>query len=97
MANNLWYSKCQYIQNCNIDEAVFYSALALVLCHGYYLKTHFSTQSAVKPYTRNMEEHTNLENDSRYLQLSDVRIPLTFVSFPPFLSSLFFYFITYHE
>lgn len=29
---------------------------------------------------KNLEEHVFLENDVRYLQLSDVRVPLTFVS-----------------
>lgn len=77
-------------------EAVFYSALALVLMSWILFENTLLHPSAVKnlsPHTRNMEEHMILENDNRYLQLSDIRIPLTFVSFPPFLPSLSFSFL----
>ncbi|KAJ0043211.1 hypothetical protein Pint_19495 [Pistacia integerrima] len=63
-------------------EAVFYSALALVLMSWILFENALLHSSAVKnlsPYTRNMEEHMILQNDNRYLQLSDIRIPLTFV------------------
>ncbi|KAJ0098525.1 hypothetical protein Patl1_21938 [Pistacia atlantica] len=63
-------------------EAVFYSALALVLMSWILFENALLHSSAVKnlsPYTRNMEEHIILQNDNRYLQLSDVRIPLTFM------------------
>ncbi|KAJ0098524.1 hypothetical protein Patl1_21939 [Pistacia atlantica] len=63
-------------------EAVFYSALALVLMSWILFENALLHSSAVKnlsPYPRNMEEHIILQNDNRYLQLSDVRIPLTFM------------------
>ncbi|TXG58989.1 hypothetical protein EZV62_016818 [Acer yangbiense] len=62
-------------------EAVFYGALALVLVSWILFENsllHSSTDKKSSLHMRNKEEH-NLENDSRDLQLSDVRIPLVFM------------------
>nr|KJB11445.1 hypothetical protein B456_001G259600 [Gossypium raimondii]KJB11446.1 hypothetical protein B456_001G259600 [Gossypium raimondii] len=63
-------------------EAVFYGALGLVLIAWilfensllYVRKVNKSSASG-----KNLGEHAFLENDTRYLQLSDMRIPLTFM------------------
>ncbi|MFQ6620596.1 hypothetical protein Gotur_000195 [Gossypium turneri] len=63
-------------------EAVFYGALGLVLIAWilfensllYVYKVNKSSASG-----KNLGEHAFLENDTRYLQLSDMRIPLTFM------------------
>ncbi|XWS44216.1 hypothetical protein CRYUN_Cryun15aG0025200 [Craigia yunnanensis] len=63
-------------------EAVFYGALGLVLMawilfeHSLLYLSKVKKSSASRKY---LEEHVFLENDVRYLQLSDVRIPLTFM------------------
>lgn len=74
-------------------EAVFYSALALVLMSWILFENallHLGTGKRLSTYSTNMEGLIILENDNRYLQLSDVRIPLIFVSF--FFSFLFPFF-----
>ncbi|GAV74818.1 Sulfatase domain-containing protein/Lipase_3 domain-containing protein/PigN domain-containing protein [Cephalotus follicularis] len=61
-------------------EALFYSALALVLMAWILFEnTHFYLNKVKKSSTsiRNLE--FILENEVRYLQLSDVRIPLVFM------------------
>lgn len=63
-------------------EAVFYSALALVLMSWILFENallHLSTGKRLSTYSTNMEGLIILENDNRYLQLSDVRIPLIFL------------------
>lgn len=65
-------------------EAVFYGALGLVLIawilfENSLLYVHKVNKSSASG--KNLGEHAFLENDTRYLQLSDMRIPLTF----PFL------------
>ncbi|XVE83899.1 hypothetical protein DITRI_Ditri16bG0125300 [Diplodiscus trichospermus] len=61
-------------------EAVFYGALGLVLMAWILFEHSLLYLSKVKesPWN-NWEEHVFLENDVRYLQLSDVRIPLAFM------------------
>ncbi|XP_002517397.2 GPI ethanolamine phosphate transferase 1 isoform X2 [Ricinus communis] len=62
-------------------EAVFYAALSLVLVAWILFENtllHLMKAKKLSATIRNMEEHATLEND-RCLQLSDVRIPLTFM------------------
>ncbi|KAK2647549.1 hypothetical protein Ddye_015038 [Dipteronia dyeriana] len=62
-------------------EAVFYGALALVLVSWILFENsllHFCKDKKSSHYMRNKEEYI-FENDSRDLQLSDVRIPLVFM------------------
>lgn len=62
-------------------EAVFYGALALVLVAWILFENTLLCTSKVKRSSasfKNLEENV-LENDDRYLQLSDVRIPLIFM------------------
>lgn len=64
-------------------EAVFYGALALVLVAWILFENTLLYTSKVKRSSasfKNLEDNV-LENDDRYLQLSDVRIPLIFVSY----------------
>ena len=68
-------------------EAVFYGALALVLVAWILFENTILHLMMVKKLSASMKrtgEITMLENDVRYLQLSDVRIPLIFVSLIPF-------------
>ncbi|TYJ28232.1 hypothetical protein E1A91_A07G245500v1 [Gossypium mustelinum] len=63
-------------------EAVFYGALGLVLIawilfENPLLYVHKVNKSSASG--KNLGEHAFLENDTRYLQLSDMRIPLTFM------------------
>ncbi|KAB2075644.1 hypothetical protein ES319_A07G236600v1 [Gossypium barbadense] len=63
-------------------EAVFYGALGLVLIawilfENSLLYVHKVNKSSASG--KNLGEHAFLENDTRYLQLSDMRIPLTFM------------------
>ncbi|XP_010550128.1 PREDICTED: GPI ethanolamine phosphate transferase 1 isoform X2 [Tarenaya hassleriana] len=63
-------------------EAVFYSALALVLMAWILFENTFQYSSKVKDMSlseRNMEELVTIGNGERYLRLSDVRIPLIFM------------------
>ncbi|OMO59862.1 Sulfatase [Corchorus capsularis] len=63
-------------------EAVFYGAFGLVLVAWILFENSLLYSSKVKKSSaarKNLEEHIFLENDVRYLQLSDVRIPLTFM------------------
>ena len=69
-------------------EAVFYGALALVLMAWILFENTVLYLSKVKKSLtsiKNVEDHLTLEHDTRCLQLSDVRIPLVFVSHPFFL------------
>lgn len=71
-------------------EAIFYGALVLVLMAWILLENTLLYVSKVKRSTaslQNVENNVILELGDRYLQLSDVRIPLTFVSVT-FFSSL---------
>ncbi|XP_017972714.1 PREDICTED: GPI ethanolamine phosphate transferase 1-like [Theobroma cacao] len=64
-------------------EAVFYGALGLVLMAWILFENSLLYLSKVKKSSasrKNLEEHFFLENEVRYLQLSDVRIPLTFTT-----------------
>lgn len=63
-------------------EAVFYSALAVVLMAWILFENSSHHSSKVKDSLseQNTEEHVTIGSDERYLQLSDVRIPLIFVS-----------------
>lgn len=64
-------------------EAVFYSALAVALMAWILFENASHHSSKVKDSSlseQNMEEHVTIGSDERYLQLSDVRIPLIFVS-----------------
>lgn len=68
-------------------EAVFYAALALVLMawilfENTILNLNILSRSSVS--TENIENNLILGYDNRPLQLSDVRIPLVFVSPIPF-------------
>ncbi|GMY13464.1 GPI ethanolamine phosphate transferase 1 [Fagus crenata] len=63
-------------------EAVFYSALALVLMAWILFENTVLYLSKVKKSStsiKNVEDHLTLEHDTRCLQLSDVRIPLVFM------------------
>ncbi|GMI68423.1 hypothetical protein HRI_000511600 [Hibiscus trionum] len=63
-------------------EAVFYGALGLVLIAWVLFENSLLYLSKVKKSStsgKNLEESVLLENDGRYLQLSDMRIPLTFM------------------
>ncbi|OMP08762.1 Sulfatase [Corchorus olitorius] len=63
-------------------EAVFYGAFGLVLVAWILFENSLLYSSKVKKSSaarKNLEEHIFLENDVRYLQLSDLRIPLTFM------------------
>ncbi|CAH2055360.1 unnamed protein product [Thlaspi arvense] len=63
-------------------EAVFYSALAVVLMAWILFEnaSHFSGKVKDSSLSeQNMEEHVTIGSDERYLQLSDVRIPLIFM------------------
>ncbi|KAG8489826.1 hypothetical protein CXB51_017873 [Gossypium anomalum] len=80
-------------------EAVFYGALGLVLIawilyENSLLYVHKVNKSSASG--KNLGEHAFLENDTRYLQLSDMRIPLTFVSHLS-LSVLLFFRISFKE
>lgn len=55
---------------------------------------HGSKGKKFPPYSSNMDENDVLENDNRCLQLSDVRIPLIFVSYLPIL---FIFFLSHFE
>ncbi|XP_022774431.1 GPI ethanolamine phosphate transferase 1 isoform X3 [Durio zibethinus] len=62
-------------------EAVFFGALALVLMAWILFENllpYLSKGKTSSASRKNLNEHIFLENDVRYLQLSDVRIPLTF-------------------
>ncbi|KAJ4826427.1 hypothetical protein Tsubulata_013617 [Turnera subulata] len=64
-------------------EAVFYGALSLVLMAWILLENTFLHSTKVKKSSatmRNLEENVIAETGDRYLQLSDIRIPLLFVS-----------------
>lgn len=64
-------------------EAVFYSALAVVLLAWILFEnaSHHSSKAKDSSLSeKNTEEHVTIGSDERYLQLSDVRIPLIFVS-----------------
>lgn len=68
-------------------EAVFYGALALVLVAWILFENtilHLTKVAKLSASMKRTGEKTMLENDVRYLQLSDVRIPLIFVSLIPF-------------
>ncbi|XP_038704369.1 GPI ethanolamine phosphate transferase 1 isoform X2 [Tripterygium wilfordii] len=63
-------------------EAVFYGALGIVLVAWILFENTLLHLNPVKPLSssmQNMEEHLLAENDVRYLQLSDLRISLTFM------------------
>ncbi|XP_022774432.1 GPI ethanolamine phosphate transferase 1 isoform X4 [Durio zibethinus] len=63
-------------------EAVFFGALALVLMAWILFENllpYLSKGKTSSASRKNLNEHIFLENDVRYLQLSDVRIPLTFM------------------
>ncbi|AAF24617.1 putative phosphatidylinositolglycan class N short form [Arabidopsis thaliana] len=63
-------------------EAVFYSALAVVLMAWILFENASHHSSKVKESSlseNNTEEHITIGSDERYLQLSDVRIPLVFM------------------
>ncbi|KAK8497447.1 hypothetical protein V6N12_016971 [Hibiscus sabdariffa] len=65
-----------------IYEAVFYGSLGLVLIAWILFENSLLYLSKVKKSStsgKNLEESVLLQNDGRYLQLSDMRIPLTFV------------------
>ncbi|CAK7328074.1 unnamed protein product [Dovyalis caffra] len=62
-------------------EAVFYGALALVLMAWILFENtilHLTKVKKLSASLKNTREKAMLENDVRYLQLSDVRIPLIF-------------------
>ena len=64
-------------------EAVFYSALAVVLMSWILFEnaSHHSSKAKDSSLSeQNTEEHVTIGSEERYLQLSDVRIPLIFVS-----------------
>lgn len=60
-------------------EAVFYGALALVLVAWILFENTILHLTKVAKLSASTGEKTMLENDVRYLQLSDVRIPLIFL------------------
>ncbi|KAE8691544.1 gibberellin-regulated protein 14-like [Hibiscus syriacus] len=63
-------------------EAVFYGALGLVLIAWVLFENSLLHLSKVKnssAFGKNLEESVSLESNDRYLQLSDMRIPLTFM------------------
>ncbi|CAN8269801.1 unnamed protein product [Cochlearia groenlandica] len=63
-------------------EAVFYSALAVVLMAWILFENASHHSSSVKKSylsEENTGEHVTIGSDERYLQLSDVRIPLIFM------------------
>lgn len=63
-------------------EAVFYGALALVLVAWILFENtilHLTKVTKLSASMKRTGEKTMLENDVRYLQLSDVRIPLIFL------------------
>ncbi|KAL0901011.1 hypothetical protein Bca101_084972 [Brassica carinata] len=63
-------------------EAVFYSALAVVLMAWILFEnaSHYSSKAKdSSPSEQNTEEHVTIGSEERYLQLSDVRIPLIFM------------------
>ncbi|XP_058112143.1 GPI ethanolamine phosphate transferase 1 isoform X2 [Magnolia sinica] len=63
-------------------EAVFYSALALVLMAWVLIECavlHFSEVKNSPAYIKNVEDQVILNHDERYLQLSDMRVPLIFM------------------
>ncbi|KAK8996055.1 hypothetical protein V6N11_076305 [Hibiscus sabdariffa] len=63
-------------------EAVFYGSLGLVLIAWILFENSLLYLSKVKKSStsgKNLEESVLLQNDGRYLQLSDMRIPLTFM------------------
>lgn len=63
-------------------EAVFYGALALVLVAWILFENtilHLTKVAKLSASMKRTGEKTMLENDVRYLQLSDVRIPLIFL------------------
>uniref|UniRef100_A0A2P2KTR0 GPI ethanolamine phosphate transferase 1 n=1 Tax=Rhizophora mucronata TaxID=61149 RepID=A0A2P2KTR0_RHIMU len=62
-------------------EALFYGALGLVLMAWILFENTilYLTKVSKSPSVRNLEDHITLQNDDRYLQLLDVRIPLTFM------------------
>ncbi|KAJ4892628.1 transferase [Raphanus sativus] len=63
-------------------EAVFYSALAVVLMAWILFENashHSSKAKDSSPSEQNTEEHVTIGSEERYLQLSDVRIPLIFM------------------
>lgn len=64
-------------------EAVFYGALALALMAWLLFENtllYLSKTEKITVSNMSMVENAVLETDDRYLRLSDVRIPLTFVS-----------------
>lgn len=64
-------------------EAVFYSALALALMAWILFENallHYSKTDASQSSIGGVEDNFQLENGNRSLQLSDMRIPLVFVS-----------------
>lgn len=64
-------------------EAVFYGALALALMAWILFENallHYSKTNASQTSIRGVEDNFQLENENRSLQLSDMRIPLVFVS-----------------
>lgn len=70
-------------QNLSRYEAIFYGALALVLMAWILFENTLLYASKVKSTPASLqivEDNVGLELGNRYLQLSDVRIPLTFVS-----------------
>ncbi|KAF8092334.1 hypothetical protein N665_0417s0031 [Sinapis alba] len=63
-------------------EAVFYSALAVVLMAWILFEnaSHHSSKAKDSSLSeQNIEEHVTIGSEERYLQLSDVRIPLIFM------------------
>ena len=79
-------------------EAVFYGALALVLMAWILFENTVLYLSKVKKPSSSIkivEDHLTLDHDTRCLQLSDVRIPLIFVSHPFLLIT--FPFLNLHQ
>lgn len=60
---------------------MFYSALAVVLMGWILFENASHHSSKVKDSEQSTEEHVTIGSEERYLQLSDVRIPLIFVSY----------------
>lgn len=72
-----------FAQNLCRYEAIFYGALALVLMAWILFENTLLYVSKVKrspASLQNVEDNVILELGDRYLQLSDLRIPLAFVS-----------------
>lgn len=61
-------------------EALFYSSLALALVAWILFENAYKYISKPNISSTSMEDHNILKHDERCLQLSDMRIPLTFVS-----------------